>query len=124
MNFVWPTRLNATSKVNKWLIVAGAVILLVIFSVVLKSCYDKDVIDDHVTKQNEKVLEKTVKSNDKAAEQRAKDAVKNQRDEEEKLDAIAKESDGAPSDASIALSCVRLRNAGYDTSGISACRGR
>lgn len=115
---------NLGEKWTKVVIVAAAVIFLVLSSVVLKSCYDNSVIDHHVTKQNEKVLEKTQESNDRAADQRVKDSIQNQQKEEEKLDAIAKETDSAPSDASIALSCIRLRDAGRDTSSIPACSGR
>lgn len=101
-----------------------AVLFFVGISATLKSCYDNRVIEHHEVAKTVEVLKKTTRSNDKAAEQRSKDVIRNDKQDTVRKEAIAKETDEPPSDASLALSCIRLREAGIDTSGEPACRGR
>lgn len=57
-----------------------------------------------------------------AAERRKADADAITKAEKERTDEIAKAAPGRTSDAAVRLGCVRLRQAGQDTSGIAACR--
>lgn len=120
----WLISLGVSEKWARPLLVALAVILLVTSSVVLKSCYDKGVVEKHEQKATIEVLEKSGKANEKAAERRAEDTIKNKERHEKRIEAIESASDGPPSDAAIALGCERLRLEGYDTSRIPACSGR
>lgn len=103
-------------------VLAGLFLLAI--SVGLKSCYDNRIISQHETEVKAKTLEENTKANDAAATRRSADAIINHNKDEERKDAISKETDGPPSDASIALGCTRLRQAGKDTTSIPACRGR
>lgn len=59
-----------------------------------------------------------------ATEEREADTGAITTDQEARDNAINSTTDTRPSDASNALNCQRMRNAGRDVSHISACRGR
>jgi hypothetical protein len=74
----------------------------------MKALYDASVIDDHETER----AVRSIDARDKAAEDRAADTIANSQAERERNDAIAKASDGPPSDADRMLNCQRLRHLG------------
>lgn len=120
---LWLMGKGLSEKVSRLVLLVGAVVGILLISASLKACYEHRIISDHEQKQTIQVLEKTQQSNDKAADARAKDEVANVRKSEARKEAIEKAPDESPNAASIALGCVRLREAGYDTTRFPACSG-
>lgn len=116
--------IKLSDKQHQIAILVSAASLLLVTSVGLKSCYDHRVISNHETEVKAQVLEKTVKSNNEAAARRAVDAINNTKKDDERHEAIDQTIDEKPTDADNALNCVRLRQAGTDTTSFPACRGR
>lgn len=112
----------AQDKIRQASVLVGAVILLVTFSVALKSCYEHRIISEHETQVKAEALEKKADADSKAAEARASDTITLQKKDEDRKDAIAKATDEAPSAPERNLGCERLRQAGYNTSRIPACQ--
>jgi hypothetical protein len=96
--------------------VFGTLIALGIAILLLGKCaYDKSVIDKHELKLERRAAPAT----DKAATERARDTIRNDKHEEELHDVIAAQPDQPIAPTSHALACQRLRNAGKHP---SACR--
>lgn len=98
----------------------AAVILLVMSSVALKSCYDNSVIEKNEVKIERKIQKTKEKADSKADDRRIEDALNVQKDEEEKLDAIHNEIDSDVPASTRSLNCIRLRNAGQVSSAAYA----
>ncbi len=101
-----------------------AATLAVVVCVGMKVYYDNQIISKHEAQANVKVLETTVKANEAEAEERASDVAEQQEKDNERVDAIAKATETTPSDPAVRLNCVRLRQAGYDTTRLPACTSR
>lgn len=102
-------------------VIASAVVLIFVACVGLKACYDSRIISQHDQKVNIEVLQKQAPANDKAANARASDTIRLDREDKERHDAIAQATDESPTDADIALNCKRLQQSGYDTSAFPSC---
>ncbi len=92
---------------------AFAALALVLLSLlaVAKCSYDRAVIAKHEAKTEARARPAT----DKAADERARDAIANAKTEKELHDAIAAQPDQPISPTSRALSCERLRKARIDS---------
>ena len=73
-------------------------------------------------KANRDYLEQKARADELAAEQRITDTIAVNEQERTLRDAIADTPDTAPDAVRVQLGCARLRAAGTDTAGISACR--
>ena len=71
---------------------------------------------------NVEAMKRGAAANEKAAEQRAKDATEITAKEKELIDAIESTPDTAPDTVRVKLGCQQLRAQGTDTSTIPACR--
>lgn len=80
-----------------------------------KCAYDRSIIKDHEAE----IQQRAKPATDKAAEQRAKDAIAQAKNEEEAHDAIHSVPDAAPAGPSHALACQRLRKLGRNP---ASCR--
>ena len=92
----------------KFAVIAALVTLLIVGFGVAKCAYDRSVIDKH----EQKIERRARPATDKAADERANDAISNAKREEELHDVIAAQPDQPIAPTSRALSCQRLRNAG------------
>jgi len=120
----WIMSFGLSQKAAKLVLILVAVVVVCAGFVGIKAYYDHQIISKHDAEVNVQILQKQAPANDTAAEARASDTIKLHEKEQERTDAIAKETSAAPTDADLALNCRRLREAGYDTSNFPACRGR
>lgn len=90
--------------------IAYAGLVLLIFSLIggAVACVRRDAVSDHEAK-----IERRAKpATDKAADERAKDAIENHKQQEERRDVIEAQPDQPIAPTSHALACKRLRDAG------------
>jgi hypothetical protein len=93
-------------KPVQWAIFALAIVLAFLAA---KAIYDASVVDDY---EKDRAVE-SIDARDDAAEQRAKDTIKNTVNEKDRNDAInAAPTTGTLSPAARALACERLRQRG------------
>lgn len=121
---LWFMGKGLSEKASRAVLLVIGVVVILLISATMKSCYDNRVIDRHEDKITIEQLENEREADDDASDQRAKDTIANEKKSEKRSEAISKETDQPPSDASRALGCQRLREAGYDTTKFPACRGR
>lgn len=88
--------------------IGSAILLLIALLSIGKCVYDRHVVATYV----DKVQVKASHATDKAADQRAKDTIRNDQNEKELHDAINAAPGGTPSPAAHALSCKRLHKIG------------
>lgn len=105
----------------KLVLTASAAVLISVVFVGGKAWYDHRIISSHDQETTIEILQKQAPANDKAAEARASDAIRLDREDKERQDAIAQATDEPPTDADIALNCKRLQQSGYDTSAFPSC---
>jgi choline-glycine betaine transporter len=104
-----------TDAAAKWIVSAGLFLAALLFLFGLWSWVKHDIIAQHDAKLEQRAKPAT----DKAADERANDAIENARNEKEAHDAIAAQPDQPISPTSRALSCKRLHDIGRNP---PACR--
>lgn len=85
--------------------------------------HDRGVIKAHDAQTNAAVIAKVTPANDRAADQRATDAIDNARQTQEAHDVIHQAPDTAPAPSSLRLGCLRLQRQGKSLASIPACAG-
>lgn len=109
------TGLGVPSRFAKSVLAVVGAILLIAALWGLKALYDHRVIANH----EQKLEQRAKPATDKAAEERANDAIANAKNEQEMHDAIQAQPDQPIAPTSHALACERLRRAGRS---VAACR--
>jgi hypothetical protein len=94
-------------------VVGGLLLILALWG--LKTAYDNSVVDKH----EQKLEHRAAPATNKAAEERANDAITNAKHEEDMHNAVHSVPDAAPAAPSHALACERLRRRGNPP---TACR--
>jgi predicted negative regulator of RcsB-dependent stress response len=69
----------------------------------------------------QEALKVDARAKEKAADERLRDAAKVAETKERLTDAVADVQDQVPDPVAVRLGCERLRQAGYDLSGVPAC---
>lgn len=110
------------AKFARPLAYAGLIIALVSMFGVAKCSYDASIIKAHDQKIEAETQKKITAASGNAADQRAKDAILNSKQESEAHNAISSAPETPPSPAAVRLNCLRLQRAGKDTSRYPACR--
>lgn len=101
-------KLASLIGVPKWAVIAGLVVLVILGGGVSWCAIRDSIIDDHEAK----VAKRAAPATNKAADERAKDAINQSKNEQEAHDAIQAQPDQPISPTSRALACKRLRDAG------------
>lgn len=96
------------AKFAKPLLYVGGAVLILLALWGAKCAYDNRVIANH----EQKLEQRAKPATDKAAEERANDAISNAKNDQERHDAIDAQPDQPISPTSHALACRRLREAG------------
>ncbi len=107
--------------IDKLLVQAGLVVLVIGALGVAKCSYDRSVIKEHDAEITRKTQETDVKAKLVAADQRARDQASIDANERNRTDEIRKAPDSKPSAARNRLNCERLRRAGQNTAGLPEC---
>ncbi len=109
-------------KLARIVAIGGLFVLILSVMAGAKCAYDRNLIRKHDDAQEIKLQRKIAPANDKAAEARATDTIAIAETERKANEAIQSAPETAPSPASTALGCDRLRRAGKDITRYPACR--
>jgi hypothetical protein len=104
-----------TEGVARWIVTAALFLVILCACAGLIAAYNHHVI----AANNQKVERRAAPATDKAAAERADDAIANAKAEQEMHDVIHSVPDAAPAGPSHALACKRLRDLGRNP---PACR--
>jgi hypothetical protein len=110
MTFLIPlfAKIGLPERFQRAAAIATTILAAIALLAVLKTCYDRSVVERHQAK----VEAQASKAREKAADERAVDAVTNAKSEKELQDAIKAAPGGSLSPAAHALACERLRRLG------------
>lgn len=104
--------------------IAAIVLSVLVLCFAVKTCYDRNLIKQHDAAVEVTAQKEARKADNKAANQRVKDIIKQKEKEDAYTKVIEQEEDVFPPPSTVAFNCERLRRAGKDTSSIPACGGR
>lgn len=102
-------KLGVPERFAKYAVIAAMVFGTLTILGVAKCTYDRNVIEKH----DAKIQERAKPATDKAADERAKDTIAQAKNEEEAHNAVHSVPDAAPAGPSHALACQRLRKRGH-----------
>jgi hypothetical protein len=120
----WGLKESVAGKLAPW--VAGLGVLAILAASVAAWDWfdDRAAIRADRDKANAAMLERQIQANDRAAGERADNAITNSEQERAFNEAIFEPQPGDSVDPAVRLACEQLRRSGQDTSSLSECGRR